>query len=93
MTTAVRAAGSFCVILHDVTPVFASEVNSILEQLAPVVGESLAGAVVPCWHGNHPDAAGRRLLRKWSTLFGDVLCHGLTHRRERRPGVISWATG
>jgi hypothetical protein len=85
--------GKFCVIVHDVTPVFADEIDTIFEQLLPEAGMALVGALVPCWHGVELDAGGRQIMRAWSTLCGETLLHGWTHRREHRPGIVSWATG
>jgi peptidoglycan/xylan/chitin deacetylase (PgdA/CDA1 family) len=79
--------------VHDVTPVFAREIDAILERLLPEAGTALAGAFVPCWHDVEPDECGRRMLRGWSSLCGETLLHGWTHRREHRPGIVSWATG
>src|SRR5262249_30812935 len=83
----------FCVIVHDVTPVFAREIDTILEHLLPEAGNALASALVPRWHGAEPDARGRRMSRAWSSLCGETLLHGWTHRREHRPGIVAWATG
>src|SRR5262249_58318644 len=75
----------FCVIVHDVTPVFAREIDAIFERLLPEAGTALAGAFVPCWHAVEPDECGRRMMRGWSSLCGETLLHGWTHRREHRP--------
>jgi hypothetical protein len=83
----------FCVIVHDVTPVFAREIDAIFDGLLPEAGTALAGAFVPCWHGVESDECGRRMMRGWSSLCGEALLHGWTHRREQSPGIISWATG
>lgn len=90
---AASAASKFCVIVHDVTPVFAREIDSIFEHLLPETGNILAAAVVPCWHAVEPNDRGRQAIRNWSSLCGETLLHGWTHRRENRPGIISWATG
>jgi predicted deacetylase len=81
------------VIVHDVTPVFAREIDTIFEHLLPEAGNALACAVVPCWHGAEPDAGGRRMMRGWSSLCGETMLHGWTHRRENYPGIVSWVTG
>jgi len=83
----------FCVIVHDVTPVFGREIDAIFERLLPEAGTALAGAFVPCWHGVDPDESDRRMMRGWSSLCGETLLHGWTHRREHRRGIVSWATG
>src|SRR5262249_25887598 len=83
----------FCVIVHDVTPGFAREIDAVFEHLLPDVGNTLAAAFVPCWHGVAPDACGRQMMRGWSTLCCETLLHGWTHCRQHRPGIVSWATG
>jgi hypothetical protein len=32
-------------------------------------------------------------MRGWSSVCGETLLHGWTHRRDHRPGIVSWATG
>lgn len=82
----------FCVVIHDVAPVFAREVDVILERLGPLAGRNLSAAVVPCWHGQRADAVGLKKLRDWDGCCGEVLLHGWTHRRDGTPGLISWLT-
>jgi hypothetical protein len=93
MAKAADGASKFCVIVHDVTPFFAREMDAIFHHLLPELGNALAGAVVPCWHAVEPDARDRQIMRGWSSLCGETLLHGWTHRREHRPGIVSWATG
>ncbi len=83
----------FCVVVHDVTPLFAREIDQILKTIQPLIRDRVVGAVVSRWHGNAPGASDRRRLRDWSTQFGDLVLHGWTHRREIRRGVVSWCTG
>ena len=87
------AESVFCVVVHDVTPVFAAEIDQILAAFEPLVGGSLGGAVVPCWHGRQADAADVRQFQRWDEQFGELLLHGWTHFRENSPGIISCATG
>src|SRR5262249_12040212 len=41
----------FCVMLHDVAPRWEKQVDIFIETFAPLVGTSMAAAVVPCWGG------------------------------------------
>jgi hypothetical protein len=82
----------FCVVVHDVTPFFASQIERLLEVLQPLIGNALAGAVVPRWGGATPGAWGRRWLADGSARFGELVLHGWTHRREAARGVVSWCT-
>jgi hypothetical protein len=86
------ASPGFCVVVHDVTPVFAREIDVICERLLPAVGSAFAMAAVPCWHAVEPDECGRRKLRDWTSLCGETLLHGWTHRRDYRPRIVSWVT-
>ncbi|RPI77234.1 MAG: hypothetical protein EHM42_14030 [Planctomycetaceae bacterium] len=79
-------------VVHDVTPVLARDVDAILDCCLPEVGEFLAGAAVPCWHGQTPGATDRQRFRRWLDQFGETLLHGWTHWREHRPGLISLLT-
>lgn len=87
------AESNFCVVVHDVTPVFTPEIDQILAAFEPLVGSCLSGAVVPCWHGRRADAADIRQFQRWNEQFGELLLHGWTHFRETSPGIISCATG
>lgn len=82
----------FCVIVHDVTPVFAPEINQILKHLEAELGNTVSGAVVPRWHGREFDEKSCACFRQWSAEFGEILLHGWTHLRERRPRMVSWLT-
>ena len=82
----------FCVVVHDVTPRFARDVDTILGQLTPLVGQQLASAVVPRWHGRAATGGDRACFRQWMTEFGETLLHGWTHCRVRRPGLVSAVT-
>jgi hypothetical protein len=82
----------FCVVVHDVTPFFASEIERLLGTLQPLIGDALAGAVVPRWGGMAPTTSERRLFAEWTTRFGELVLHGWTHRCQPARGVISWCT-
>lgn len=88
-----RGRRVFLIAVHDVAPLFQAEIDHILEALNPLVGRQLSGAIVPCWHGQHPDEEGIRQFRSWNDRFGELLLHGCTHFRSIRPGLVSWLTG
>lgn len=83
----------FCVVIHDVAPVFAAEIKQILDQLQPLLGNRFSAAVVPCWQGRHPDSDDCRQFQIWAERCGELLLHGWTHHRQHRPGLVSWLTG
>jgi predicted deacetylase len=86
------APGTFCVIVHDVTPVFTAEIDRILDAIGPLIGDRLGGAVVPAWHGRRTTLSDRRQFAAWANRFGEFLLHGLTHYRETGRGLVSWCT-
>jgi predicted deacetylase len=71
--------------IHDVSPRFESEVDQLLDLLAPHVGSRLAMLVVPNHWGDAPIVPGSRFaarLRSWADQGIEVLLHGFTHRDE-----------
>lgn len=85
-------AQHFCVVIHDVTPVYASEIDALLDQLQPLVGNCISGAVVPCWHNRHSGGKESEKFQDWSRRFEELLLHGWTHYQGNRPGLVSWLT-
>lgn len=78
------------VIVHDVAPVHDRPLAEIVGRLKPFIGNKLAAAVVPCWHGKQLVSSS---FAVWTAeSFGELLLHGYTHRRERGRGAISMAT-
>ena len=81
----------FYVVIHDVAPRFAAEIQLILTALSPLVGTHLAAAVVPAWHGD--DA--RTKPEFWSLVensFDEVLLHGYRHCNDKRSTWLSCLT-
>jgi predicted deacetylase len=73
--------------IHDVSPRFESEVDRLLDALAPHVGDKLAMLVVPNHWGDSPIIPGSsfsRRLREWADSGIEMFLHGLVHRDERR---------
>jgi predicted deacetylase len=71
--------------IHDVSPRFESEVDRLLDLLAPHVGSRLAMLVVPNHWGDAPIVPGSGFaarLRSWANQGIEILLHGLTHRDE-----------
>ena len=59
------AGSKFCVVLHDMTPIFAAEIDRLLDALQPLVRDRLVGAIVPQWHGNVTSESDRRFFGSW----------------------------
>jgi len=71
--------------IHDVSPRFESEVDRLLDLLAPHVGARLAMLVVPNHWGDAPIVPGSPFagrLRVWAEQGIEMFLHGLTHRDE-----------
>lgn len=71
--------------IHDVSPRFESEVDRLLDLLAPHVGTRLAMLVVPNHWGDAPVVPGSPFasrLRSWAEQGIEMLLHGFTHRDE-----------
>src|SRR3954453_8675965 len=71
--------------IHDVSPRFESEVDRLLDLLAPHVGSQLAMLVVPNHWGNAPIIPGSAFagrLRSWAEQGIEMFLHGFTHRDE-----------
>jgi predicted deacetylase len=71
--------------IHDVSPRFESEVDRLIDLLAPHVGTRLAMLVVPNHWGDAPIVPGSPFagrLRAWAEQGVEMLLHGFTHRDE-----------
>lgn len=79
----------FCVMLHDVAPRWEPEVDKFIETLSPLIGNQMAGAVVPCWGGEPIVERDRPFLERVQRCFGNLLLHGFTHTRPRGKGLVS----
>ena len=87
------AATRFLVVVHDVTPTFASEIDRILNVLVPLVGTCATAAVVPCWHGLESDVAHRAFWQTVNDSFQELLLHGYRHRNDKSATWLSQLTG
>lgn len=73
--------------IHDVSPRFESEIDALLDRLAPLVGNHLAMLVVPNHWGDAPILPGSAFatrLRVWSDAGIDMFLHGYFHRDDVR---------
>ena len=71
--------------IHDVSPRFESEIDQLLDLLAPHVGARLAMLVVPNHWGDAPIVPASPFaarLRSWADQGIEILLHGFTHRDE-----------
>ena len=69
--------------IHDVSPRFESEVDGLMDLLAPHVGERLAMLVVPNHWGDAPIVPGSPFatrLRRWADSGIEIFLHGYFHR-------------
>lgn len=71
--------------IHDVSPRFESEVDRLLDLLAPHVGERLGMLVVPNHWGDAPILPGSPFatrLRNWAEAGVEMFLHGYYHRDQ-----------
>ena len=71
--------------IHDVSPRFESEVDRLMDLLAPHVGGQLAMLVVPNHWGDAPIIPGSPFasrLRYWADQGIEMFLHGFTHRDD-----------
>src|SRR5438067_13884620 len=71
--------------IHDVSPRFEGEVDRLMEQLRPHVGNRLAMLVVPNHWGDAPIVTGSPFasrLRGWADAGVEMFLHGFYHRDE-----------
>lgn len=87
------AETGFLVVIHDVTPYFANEIERILNALGPLVGTRLTAAVVPCWHGRASVVADHPFWKTINESFQEVLLHGHRHRNDKSATCLSLLTG
>lgn len=80
---------SFCVMLHDVAPVYAEHVAMFTKTLAPLVGNAMAAAVVPCWAGVPLCERDRPFLDRVRAEYANIQLHGFEHFRPGRKGLYS----
>lgn len=69
--------------IHDVSPRFESEVDRLLELVAPYVGGRIAMLVVPNHWGSAPILPGSPFatrLRAWADSGMEIFLHGFFHR-------------
>ena len=71
--------------IHDVSPRFESEVDQLIDLLAPHVDERLAMLVVPNHWGDAPIVPGSAFasrLRGWADNGVEIFLHGFFHRDQ-----------
>jgi len=71
--------------IHDVSPRFEGEVDSLLDLLWPHVGDRVAMLVVPNHWGDSPIIRGSAFagrLRAWADAGAEIFLHGYFHRDE-----------
>ena len=82
-------ATTFSVMLHDVAPIYAAHVSEFTRSLAPLVGNSMSAAVVPCWAGVPLAERDRPFLDRVREEYANILLHGYEHFRPAAGGLVS----
>ena len=79
----------FIVCLHDATPAFARETETIIRGLTPLIANSFSIAVVPDWDDSWPLAGSPDYCRMLAASAEQLLLHGYRHRRMHGSGIVS----
>jgi hypothetical protein len=93
--TITAGARQFVVCVHDVHPGTLPEIRPVFAALRPLVGDAVSAAVIPKPEGMAwpTDAAADALRRALHQTKGEILLHGLTHRRRWSLDPLSWLIG
>jgi predicted deacetylase len=86
------AVNRFLVVVHDVAPLFTSQLWQVVRELRPLLGHRFSAAVVPSWHGG-PSGASIGEYQELLNCFGERILHGWTHQSQRPNGLLSFITG
>jgi predicted deacetylase len=76
-------------MLHDVAPIYESEVETFTRTLSPLIGNKMSAAVVPCWGGVPLAEKDRPFLNRVADSYANILLHGYTHFRPGHRGIVS----
>src|SRR5579872_3122324 len=82
-------SGTFCVMLHDVAPLYAEHVATFTRTLAPLIGNVMSAAVVPCWGGEPLAERDRPFLERVRDEYANIQLHGYEHFRPAGGGMVS----
>ena len=82
----------FLVCLHDSSPAFARETESMVRDLAPLIGRRLSVGVVPNWYGQWPLSSHRDYCHWLRESCDELLLHGCFHQRRLGAGPVTWLT-
>lgn len=80
---------SFSVMLHDVAPIYENHVATFTRTLSPLIGNTMAAAVVPCWGGVPLAAKDRPFLNRVRDEYASLQLHGYEHFRPTGGGLVS----
>ena len=80
---------SFCVMLHDVAPIYAEQVATFTRSMAPMVGNRMSAALVPCWGGVALAEQDRPFLERIRNEYANIVLHGYEHFRPSGGGLVS----
>ena len=78
--------------IHDVTPRYESEIETIVAGCSRLVGKRCVFAVVPDWHFQWPLVNFPRCINFIAKHAGEIIQHGYSHLNNRPPGIISYLT-
>lgn len=88
-SVAIDASRQFCVMLHDVAPLYEDHVDMFTKTLSPYIGNKMSAAVVPCWGGKPLTDRDRPFLDRVQNEYANILLHGFEHFRPNASGMVS----
>lgn len=80
---------SFCVMLHDVAPLYEEHVATFTRSLSPLIGNRMTAALTPCWAGKPLCESDRPFLERVRKEYAEIVLHGYEHFRPNRGGLFS----
>ena len=76
-------------MLHDVAPIYSEHVETFSRTLAPLIGNTMSAAVVPCWAGVPLSEQDRPFLERVRRQYANIQLHGYEHFRPAGGGFVS----
>lgn len=84
---------AFVVCIHDVMPVYAREIFTIVGELRPLIGRNVSLAVTPFPWTQACDDRERGMAAALKVRSSEILLHGFNHQRRKSLDPVSWLIG
>ncbi len=93
LTDMPRKANSFLICIHDICPSNREAVLTIMDRLEPLVGRTVAAAVIPCPSDSPWGTPDGDFVAAIKSRTAEILVHGFSHHRPGGRGPLSWVIG